>query len=211
MSDPLESINRVTYQFNKAADQLFLKPVAKSYHKFAPEILQYTVGNFFANLSNIPTFINTVLQGRFHDAAGTLARFTINTVVGIGGLFDPASHVNLPKHKADFGQTLARFGYKHSMYLVLPLLGPSTVRDVFGRSVDSFAGVAPHINSHAARNQFMAASTINKRTKLLGREEVLDLAVDEYILVRDAYVQYRDYKFAVDEQDVDPLLGEPPE
>ena len=139
--DPWERFNRGTHEFNDGLDRLLLKPAAQSYTEGVPGFAQEGVSNFFANIADVGTGLNNLLQGKVADGASDLARFAVNTVVGIGGLWDVATPMGLEKHDEDFGQTLGWWGVPAGPYLVLPVLGPSGARDATGLAVDYAASV----------------------------------------------------------------------
>lgn len=191
--DPIEGFNRGVYGFNKAVDKVILKPVAYVYKGVVPIAMQQGVGNFFDNLEEITTVANDILQLKFRYALKDTTRFVVNSTFGLGGLIDIATRVGIEQRKEDFGQTLHHWGYKSSSYLVLPFLGPSTVRDTVGRVVDRYAlSIWPWIDDDEWRYGLTALNVIDTRAALLEKEKVLDtIAVDEYSFVRDAYLQRR--------------------
>ncbi len=193
--DPYEPLNRAIFKLNKKADTYVIKPVATAYNKTLPDTIRGRVSNFFDNLRDITTSANDILQGKFGQFAHDASRFVINSTVGILGTFDPASHLGLEKNKEDFGQTLAVWGYENSAYLVLPLLGPSTVRDTAGMAVDFNAlSIWPFIESDKAKYGLLGLDLLDIRAQLLKTEDVItSLAVDEYVFMRDAYLQRRKY------------------
>ncbi len=139
ISDPFEGFNRRMYYFNSKADEYVLLPVVNGYKAVTPDVVETGVSNFFNNLGEIPTFINSILQFKLGGAAETFGRFAVNTTVGIGGLFDVATSIGLDEQNEDFGQTLGFWGVDSGAYLVLPFAGPSSVRDAIGTGVDMFA------------------------------------------------------------------------
>lgn len=193
--DPIEGFNRGVYKFNKGVDKVVLKPTAYVYKTITPSPLRHGVNNFFHNLSEITTIGNDVLQFKFGYAAHDFARLAINSTVGVFGLFDVASGLGLDRRKEDFGQTLYTWGYTKSAYLVLPILGPSTFRDGMGMAVDYFGmSVWPWIESDELRYSLLGLNLVDTRAELLNKETILDtIAVDEYTMIRDAYMQNRRY------------------
>lgn len=193
--DPYESVNRAVFKFNQKADQFVIKPVATAYNKTLPDTVRSRVSNFFDNLRDITTSANDLLQGKFGQFANDASRFVVNTTVGILGTFDPATHLGLEKHKEDFGQTLAVWGYQNSAYIVLPIVGPSTVRDTAGLAVDFNAlSIWPLVDSDKAKYGLVGLDLLDIRAQQLKNENVIkSLAVDEYIFMRDAYLQRRQY------------------
>lgn len=206
-NDPYERFNRSMYSLNKAMDEAAIKPVAKAY-SFLPKPIRYGVGNFFDNLREVTNIANDILQLRMDCFTRDTGRFLINSTFGFAGLFDVAGRVGLDFHKNDFGQTLYRWGYKQSAYLVIPLLGPSTFRDGVGFAVDyTVLSVWPWVDSKW-RLILLSIDAIDTRARFFDAEEVIDTAAfDEYAFVRDAYLQRRQYLFngeVIAEDDVDP-------
>ncbi len=193
--DPLESFNRGLFAANKKVDRAIIRPLAVAYDKSIPQPIKTSVIHFFENIWTIPTIANDLLQFQFKQASIATARFVLNTTIGIGGIFDVASTVKaLPPHKQDFGHTLERWGYKKSIYLVLPIFGPSTVRDGVGRIVTLFY-MTPYLylDSVATRNWLMGLNFFSDRADLLKLETIIGTAaVDEYAFVRDIYLQKRE-------------------
>lgn len=191
----LEKYNRTMYQTNKVIDQLTLKPITKAYQAVTHDVIERRVNRFFNNIGEVGTLINSLLQGKLHNAAVSSSRLVWNTTLGLGGLFDVATVFGLKAHKEDFGQTLQTWGMPTGPYVVLPLLGPSTVTDAFGLVADS--AIYP-INryddwsSHWVRDGVIALNMVNTRAQLLPLEELLDTATtDEYLFVKSAYLQRR--------------------
>ena len=190
--DPFESYNRAMHSFNEAFDENLLRPVAQAYKDNVPDVAQTGVSNFFSNLDDIFVFINDLLQLKFAQAASDLSRLIWNTTVGLGGFIDVATHMDLPKHNEDFGQTLGYWGVGDGPYFVIPFLGPSTIRDTTGVLVQ-----APHhpVNNIEDTEEYwaiVALMTIDTRAQLLGASKVVDqAALDSYVFIRDAYLQRR--------------------
>ncbi|RPI48690.1 MAG: VacJ family lipoprotein [Betaproteobacteria bacterium] len=190
--DPLEPLNRGIYTFNDAVDRAVLKPVATGYRAVLPQVVRTGVSNFFSNLDDITVFINNVLQIKIPQAASDAGRFLINTTIGVLGLFDVATQLGLEKHNEDFGQTLGYWGLGNGPFLMLPFLGPSSLRDGVGRLVDVKSDVVAQIDHIRTRNQFYGTRVISNREHLLDSEKVLDAAaIDRYAFLRDAYLQRR--------------------
>lgn len=194
--DPLEGLNRGVYKFNDVADKAVIKPVAGAYKAIAPTVVRTGVNNFFSNIGTFISTINNLLQFKFSNAMSEAGRFVINTTVGIGGLIDVASMDQIPRHKEDFGQTLGYWGAGNGAYLVLPIFGPSTLRDASGLLVDTIAFdpiTYLHDNNNvAASNILRTALIIDKRAALLPGSDLLDTAsLDPYAFMRDAYLQRR--------------------
>lgn len=211
-NDPLEPLNRGFYKFNKTVDQLYLKPVSRTYELIVPEALRNLIHNFFSNINEIPTIANSLLQAKMQQACTSTARFTINSTLGVGGLFDVATKGNLLRAREDFGTTLAAWGYKDSYYLVLPLLGPSTIRDGIGALGNIFVHPAYYLKPKW-RNRYEVGYAIDKRTELKEAESFIDtLGIDGYKSQRDSYLQNRNYKINHKQiSNNNALLQEPPE
>lgn len=193
--DPLEGLNRGVYRFNKAADEAIIKPVAGAYKAVLPTPVRSGVNNFFSNLGDFVTTVNDLLQFKLDKAMSDGGRFVINSTFGIAGLFDWASKDGIQKRDEDFGQTLAQWGWKDSTYLMLPLLGPSTVRDTGGLVVDSFYIDPLAYTDPAVRNSLTVVKAVDRRAQYLPGSDLLDeAALDPYIFMRDAYMQRRDSK-----------------
>ena len=190
--DPLEPLNRGIYKFNDKLDKAVLKPVAKGYTAVMPTFARIMVSNFFSNLDDVVVTANDLLQFKLVQGFSDGMRFFVNSTVGVLGLIDVASVGNLKKHNEDFGQTLGKWGIGNGPYLVLPLFGPSTLRDSAGLYVDSYASPIYQIKNIPARNQTYIARGITLRAGLLDQEKVLDEAmIDPYEFTRDSYLQYR--------------------
>ncbi len=201
--DPYESFNRSMYSFNDGLDRAVLKPAATAYQTVAPKPVRTGVSTFFAHLGDIWSFVNNVLQGRGTDAYETMVRFNVNTVFGLGGLLDIAGEMGIPRHKQDFGLTLGTWGVNTGPYLVLPLLGPSTVRDTVALPVDFYGDVTSNINDIGVRNSLFGLKVLEKRESLLDASDVLQAAaLDRYSFTRDVYLQVRS-------QRVNPRRGQP--
>lgn len=190
--DDLEVFNRRMHGFNNIADNLVLRPLAVGYGKVTPESIQAGVSRFFANLRMPATVANQVLQGRPGDAGRSLGRFAVNTTVGVAGVFDAASHFGLPKRDdEDFGQTLATWGWRDSRYLVLPLLGPRTVRDAVGIIGDRPLSPIGHVQDSGAASGFQLMEIVDARKRMLPVDKFRRDALDDYSFVRDAWAQRR--------------------
>jgi phospholipid-binding lipoprotein MlaA len=213
--DRFEAINRPIYNLNRTADRYVLKPAARIYEGILPKPIQQGVGNFFQNLSEIPNVANDLLQGKFSLARADASRFIVNSTWGIAGIFDAASKgVNpIPRHHQDFGMTLAKWGYRDSSYLVIPLFGPSTIRDGIGKLGTYSMGVPAYMRSVRWRNRLFALNMLQTRAALLKAEPAIGEAVDEYVFVRDAYLQHRQYEIKghMNVEDREAKLQGPPE
>lgn len=197
--DPIEPVNRAVFQFNDTVDKAVLKPVAQGYKAVLPRPIRTGVTNFFANLRDPWIALNQILQGKIEEGATDFMRFVTNTTFGLAGIFDVASEGGMEKHDEDFGQTLGVWGLDTGPYLVLPILGPSNVRDGAGRVADSAAyvpwegpGWADAGDEVAIRNSLTTVDLIQTRAGLLDASNVLEeAALDRYAFVRDAYLQRR--------------------
>jgi len=190
--DPLEPMNRSISRFNDSLDENVLKPVATSYQDVTPDLVQKGVRNVFNNLSDIWSTVNNGLQLKGRDTAESLMRSVVNTVFGIYGIFDVATPIGLERHSEDFGQTLGVWGVPNGPYVVLPLFGPSTVRDTAGMPVDTSADFVRNLDHIPTRNSAMTLRIVDKRANLLGTSNLLsEAAIDKYSFTRDAYLQYR--------------------
>ena len=193
-ADPIEPFNRGVHEFNDAIDRAALKPVARAYRDHTPEWLQTGVGHFFTNLTYPWTVVNQLLQGKLVAAGQGTLRFTINTTLGWGGVFDVASGAGLPQHDEDLGQTLGVWGVPPGPYLVLPFLGPSSVRDAPSSVATRFAEPFYWYDAGNERWFSLALSLVDKRAQLLPLDASLERVFDKYGFIRDAYLQRRQYK-----------------
>jgi len=194
--DPLEGINRGIYKFNDVADRYAMKPVAKAYKAVAPTPVRTGISNFFSNLGTLTTVVNDLLQLKFAQAFTDAGRFVINSTFGIAGFIDVASMDKIEKHQEDFGQTLGYWGVGSGAYLVLPIIGPSTVRDASGLFIDTVTSdpitYLHNTGQIRAHNQVRAVQLLDKRTQLLDATDLVDNAsIDPYAFMRDAYLQRR--------------------
>lgn len=191
-SDPLEPVNRAVYRFNDIVDRAVLKPVATGYEKITPTPIQTGIGNFFSNLGEPVVIVNDVLQGKFSQGASDGARLVFNSTFGVLGLIDVATPMGHPKHDEDFGQTFAVWGVDEGWYLVLPILGPSSVRDAVGLPPEAALDPVAQHEEVRERNSFYALRTIDTRARLLSAGKIRDTAaLDEYSFTRAAYRQRR--------------------
>jgi phospholipid-binding lipoprotein MlaA len=193
IADPIEPLNRAMFLFNDKFYFWALKPVARGYNAVVPEPVRISVRNFFWNVKMPIRFVNSLLQGKFLGAGTELARFGINTTLGLAGFLDVAkSKFELDPHDEDFGQTLGFYGLGGLMYIVWPILGPSTVRDTIGFAGDSFLNPVNYITPFEAALGVRAYEQINKTSLDLGTyEDLKEASVEPYIGVRDAFIQYR--------------------
>jgi len=189
--DPLEGWNRTVFSFNETLDRYLLKPVAKGYDFVTPQFVDNGISNIFSNLGEVRNLVNNLLQLKGGEAVDDLGRFAINSTVGLVGFFDVASKWGLEKNQEDFGQTLATWGVNDGPYLMLPLLGPATVRDGVGRISDSFLLPQTYIEDNKVRLAVRGTNVVDARSDLLATEELIE--GDKYSFIRDIYLQRRDY------------------
>lgn len=190
--DPWESFNRAMFTFNDTADKYVLKPVTKGYRKVTPEPMRRGVSNVFGNALELRNVVNGLLQGKPGQAGKNTGRFLINSTLGVAGLFDVAQHMGLEKGDGeDFGQTLAVWGVNDGPYLVLPLLGPRTLRDAAATPVDWASDPVTYIDHTRTAYEVRALDFIDTRSSLMAMEQ--DIGSDKYTLYRDAYLQRREY------------------
>lgn len=188
--DPLEAINRPVFVVNDVLDRWALRPIAKGYDFVMPAPAQRGVSNFFANLYDVTSTLNAVLQWRWEGASQSGGRFLVNSTLGVAGLFDVATPMGIRPYRTDFGQTLALWGVPEGPYLMLPLFGPRTFRSGTGTLVDTFAlSVPPYVDNRSIRNSIWGLELVHGRARLLGSDELI--SGDRYIFVRDAYLQQR--------------------
>lgn len=191
--DPLEPLNRAVYSFNDLMDEVLLEPLARGYNYITPAPVNRGVSNFFNNLGDIRSALNNLLQFKIGRAFSDVGRVTINSTVGILGLMDVASNLNLPRYDEDFGQTLGAWGMGSGPYIVLPLLGPSSGRDTVGLVVDWFADPINYIEDDTVRYSVRGLNIVDTRADLLHASRVLsEAALDPYAFVRDAFLQRRE-------------------
>ncbi|MFC5500444.1 VacJ family lipoprotein [Caenimonas terrae] len=190
--DPFEPFNRKALQFNEGVDAMVLKPVATVYRAQVPPLVRTGVSNFFGNLSDGWSFINSALQFKFRNAAENFMRLNVNTFFGLGGILDIASDMNIERHREDFGQTLGRWGVPAGPYIMLPLLGPSTMRDTLALPIDWTADPVYYVKPSQDRFVLGALRTVDKRSNSLRVGAVLEeAALDKYTFIRDTYLQKR--------------------
>ncbi|RKE34129.1 phospholipid-binding lipoprotein MlaA [Paraburkholderia sp. BL23I1N1] len=192
--DPLEGLNRTIFTVNDKLDQYALKPVARGYVFITPQPVRDSVTNFFSNIGDVYIAANNLLQLKITDGVEDIMRIVINTVFGVGGLFDVATLAKLPKHDNDLGLTLGHYGVPAGPYLVLPLFGPSTVRDAVGSIGNYYVNPLSYIHPDGLSWALYGLNVINTRANLLGASDVLEgAALDKYSFVRNAYLQRRQY------------------
>lgn len=202
--DPWESLNRKVHGFNNTADEYILRPAAVGYKAIVPQSVQVSVSRFFANMGIPATAVNQALQGRPVDAAISLERFAINTTVGIGGVFDPATYLGIPEQDGeDFGQTLAAWGWRDSSYMVLPLLGPRTVRDTVGIVGDQPLSPVGYVADTDTASGLQVLEVVDVRTRMLQIDALRQEALDDYLFVRSAWIQQRNHQIQQDQREND--------
>ena len=206
--DPWETFNRPMFYFNDWIDRWFLKPVANLYNTIFPKPLTKGISNMYNNIDTVPTIINDVLQGNLYQAVSDAWRLGINTSIGILGFFDVATELGLEPNKEDFGLTLAHWGWANSNYLVLPFLGPGTVRDQVAWPINyEYMTIYPYIHSDAWRYGIYMGGIVVRRAELLRYQNVLDeAALDRYTFIRDAYFQRRNYQIERNKELGNPYL-----
>ena len=192
--DPWERVNRKVHAFNNAVDRAVARPLARTYVAAVPRPVRLGVGNFFDNLRQPLTMVNQLLQGRPRDATQTFGRFLLNSTVGIGGIFDPASDLKMKRRSEDFGQTLGTWGWRRSRYVELPFFGPRTVRDVLGMAGDMPLSPVRQIEDDKTRIFLQGLNLVDMRAQLLSLDSLREGAVDDYALVRDSWLQRRNYQ-----------------
>ena len=191
--DPIESFNRQVFEFNDVVDRAVLKPVAQAYEYVLPEPVRDCVSNIFSNFREPSNAVNNLLQGKPIDAVSDTCRFVVNSTIGLLGCFDPARQMGLEKHNEDFGQTLGRWGIGSGPYLVIPILGPSTVRDAIGiYGAEPYLDINFYIDNVRVRNWILGTRVVNLRAELLQTDDLISgAALDKYRFIRDGYLQRR--------------------
>jgi len=205
--DRFERFNRSVYKFNTVLDHAVLRPAARGYVKVLPQPVRTSINNFTTNLAYPTTIANDFLQGKVADGVSDTARIVVNTLLGLGGLFDPASHMGLDRHTQDFGLTLGHWGVPSGPYLMLPFFGPSTVRDTAGL-VPDYALTYEIVSRNLITNNWVSGglfvvAQIDRRSQLLDTDKILDSTYDPYAFLRSAYLQRRDYLLHGDENPQD--------
>ncbi|MFN7643961.1 MAG: VacJ family lipoprotein [Burkholderiales bacterium] len=189
--DPFEPLNRGIARFNDTLDRWMFRPVAVFYDRYTPEVFQMIARNVLSNLLDPYIALNNFLQGKPGAGFNDLGRFAFNSTFGFFGFADPASDAGMPKHREDFGQTLGVWGVETGPYLVLPIFGPSNLRDGFGFGVDAYAALINRFDSVPFRNSVAGVQFVDVRAQLLLTDRLLDDALDRYTLMRDTYLQRR--------------------
>ena len=191
-ADPMEPLNRAVFNFNDGLDRALLQPVATAYDQVTPSPVKTGVRNFFGNISDVWSVVNNLLQGKLKESLETFMRVSVNSTFGFGGVLDIGTEAGLPRNKQDFGQTLGVWGFDAGPYVVLPLFGPSSVRDTAGRVVDTSADLVSNTRNVPTRNSLTVLRLVDTRAQLLGVTEILDqAALDKYSFTRDLYLQRR--------------------
>ncbi len=191
--DPFEAVNRKIYNFNHSIDKVVTKPIAKTYSRYTPNSVKQGVRNFFQNLGMISTTLNNIFQLKLYKTPDDLLRITLNSTVGVGGLFDVASRLGIPINDEDFGQTLGYWGVKSGPYLMIPFVGPTTVRDGLGRPIDIIANpVSSLITNNSITYALSGIQITDKRARLLTVTDIVDTQLDPYAFLRDNYLRRRD-------------------
>lgn len=207
--DPFESINRKTHAFNTSYDKIVLKPAAIIYVSLIPGRVRTSVNNAYENVDMIPTVVNDVLQAQWHWAIKDTWRFIVNSTFGVAGLFDVATSFSLPRHNNDLGITFARWGLKKSPYIVVPFLGPTTIRDGVGELVQyAIFTPYPYINDTAVLYSILGLRYVDLRSQLFETEKLMDQSLDKYAFLRDAWLQHRHYAITGEQPDSDSLFVE---
>lgn len=204
--DPWERFNRSVFNFNESLDRAVARPVAKGYVKVTPRVVRTGVSNFFSNLETVPNIVNDVLQGKMGQAGRDSGRFLLNSTLGLGGLFDPASSAGFEQSDEDLGQTLGKWGVKPGPYLMLPILGPSSIRDAFARAADTYLEPVAYLSDESTRYIIRGVDLLDQRAGLLELDAQLERTFDRYAFVRNAWLQRREYQVKdgnVDDESMD--------
>jgi phospholipid-binding lipoprotein MlaA len=201
-SDPWESMNRTIFSANMNVDKATTRPLARGYRKIVPGPIRIGVSNFFSNLATPGSALNNVLQGKPGRGFSELARFLLNSTMGVGGLIDVATAGDIPEYREDFGQTAAVWGIPKGPYVMLPILGPKTLRDAITFPLDILADPLYHYKNTSVRDKLIFLNVIDLRYRLLVTDGFLDSSKDPYVTTRESYLQNRDF---------DIYDGDPPE
>lgn len=209
-NDPFEPVNRKIFQFNNAVDSAVLKPVSEFYSVVAPDPVERGVRNFFANIGEVRNATNNLFQAKWRATASSSGRFLINSTVGVAGLFDVARHIGLPAVREDFGQTLGYWGVPSGPYLVIPLFGPSSVRDSSGKLADFWLSPLRYTElTIEQRTGLVALDGVQTRADLLSSDNLF--TGDSYLIIREAYLSKQEYDTANGRMGSDAFLGGPEE
>ena len=189
--DPFQNLNEKTHNLNQGLDESIATPIAKAYRTVTPDFVEVGVTNFTDNIEDINIALNNLLQAKIKDGLSDILRFTINSTIGLLGFFDVASSMGFQKHSEDFGQTLAVWGVSDGPYIVLPILGPSSLRDTLARIPEAFMTPLLLIDHDRTGYELTAIDLLDKRARYLGLESIV--VGDEYLFYRDAYFQSREF------------------
>jgi phospholipid-binding lipoprotein MlaA len=196
-SDPWQAANKPIFAMNDAIDSVLFKPLAKGYNAITPKPIQAGVTNFFSNLNEIDNAINNLFQGKPKQFATSIGRLTVNSTIGIAGIFDVASYMGLTHSPEDFGQTMGAFGAGAGPYIILPLLGSSSVRDIPGRVLSIYLNPLAWLDDVSFRNIMVGVNAVDTRSNLLAKEDIAsEISKDKYSLYRDAYLEEREFQIS---------------
>ena len=208
-NDPLQSVNRPVFAMNDAFDTVLFKPLAQSYNAVTPKPIRDGVTNFFSNLNEIDNAINNLFQGKPDKFATSVGRLAINSTLGIGGIVDVASRMGLQHSPEDLGQTMGYFGAGSGPYIVLPLLGSSSVRDVPGRIVSMYLNPLAWLDDISFRNIMVGINAVDSRSNLLAKEEIArEISDDKYTLYKDAFLEEREFEISDGNLDNSDLISD---
>jgi phospholipid-binding lipoprotein MlaA len=192
--DPWERLNRSLYSFNDAADSVSLKPIAKGYKKILPEPVRNGITNFAQNLGAPRNIVNNFLQGKPSRGVSELARFIVNSTIGLGGLIDVAAASGVEAHREDFGQTAAVWGVPAGPYVMVPFIGPQTLRDVILMPANIELDILHHVDESSIRDRLWVLRSIDLRHRVLSLEDLLADSADPYVTLRESYLQNREFE-----------------
>jgi phospholipid-binding lipoprotein MlaA len=209
--DRFERMNRSIYTFNVKVDHAVLRPTARTYVRIVPQGVRTAISNFMSNLTYTTTILNDFLQGHVRDGASDIGRITINTLFGLAGLFDVATPAGLDRHAADFGQTLGKWGVHSGPYVMLPFLGPSTVRDSIGLLADEYTTPRAYLKDQYVRWGLFTVDLVDHRASLLPEDKYIDQSFDPYAFLRNAWLQRREYQVHGDQSQNDVPPDLPPD
>ena len=209
--DPFERSNRAVFKFNDSLDRAVARPVARAYVRVVPRPIRTGLDNVLQNASYPRVIVGQLLQGKLADTGRDTGRLLVNSIMGLGGLFDVATDIGLDRHDEDFGQTLGKWGVPPGPYLVLPVLGPSSMRDAFGEIPDQLTNATHYIDDSTTRYAVSAFRLLNDRANLLEGDALLNRAADPYVFVRSAWLQHREFKVRDGKVPAEPLDFEDPE
>ena len=211
-SDPWQAVNRPFFAVNDTFDKMLFKPLAKGYDALTPDPVQNSITNFFSNLGEIDNAINNLFQGKPVQFATSIGRLAINSTVGIAGLFDVAAYVGLERAQEDLGQTFGTIGMRAGPYVVLPLLGSSSIRDIPGRIVSMYINPLSWLDDVSFRNIMIGVNAVDSRANLLAKEDIAsEISNDKYTLYKDAFLEERDFQISdgnLSDSDLIPEIAE---